>query len=312
MGNFLASLILASLLIPSGFNFLTEKSIDFSYSEVASTEDEAPTRLLNNSLGLETSAISLVVFDDASQAVLYSKNSGAVLPIASITKLLTALVFLDTSPDWDSTVVISKDDLRQGGITRLIPGEEITLKDLFNIMLVSSSNEAAVALARNSGIEDFAAAMNQKANQLGMWKSYFVEPTGIDPQNISRPADLIKLADAAFSAPEITAALALDNYNFSALNTGRAGAVASTNKLLETFLNNNQDYKIVGAKTGFLDEAGYCLLIKVQKVNGPILSLVILGADSATSRWQEAKGLVDWVFSNYTWPQGSQIENSNI
>lgn len=302
MPNFLSSLVLASLLIPSGFNFLIEKSIDFPYSEVVLREDKTPIRIINNSFGLETTSSSIVVLDDASQTILYSKNSGAVLPIASLTKIMTALVFLDTNPDWDSTVIISSDDLRPGAVARLIPGEEIILRDLFNVMLVSSANEAAVALARVSGLEDFASAMNKKANQLGMWKSFFVEPSGIDSLNVSRPADLIKLTDAAFASPEITAALGYAKHSFTAQNTGRIGTVKNTNQLLNSFLNDNQNYKIIGAKTGFLDEAGYCLLIKVQQINGPVLTLVILGADLADSRWQEAKGLVDWVFSNYEWP----------
>lgn len=313
MSNFLTSLVLASLLIPNGFNFIIEKSIDFPYSEVAARENMSPVRIINNSFGLETTSSSIVVFDDPSETILYSKNSGAVLPIASLTKLMTALVFLDTNPDWDSTVIITAEDLREGAITRLIPGEEIILRDLFNIMLVASVNEAAIALARVSGIEDFTSAMNNKANQLGMWKSFFVEPSGIDFLNVSRPADLIKLTDAAFASPDITEALSYTAYSFTAQNTGRIGTVKNTNKLLDSFLNDNLDYKIVGAKTGFLNEAGYCLLIKVQQVDGSTLTLVILGADSADSRWQESKGLVDWVFNNYLWPKPVvKIENFNI
>lgn len=303
MSNLISSLVLASLLIPNGFNFLIEKSIDFPYSEVVTREDNTPIRIVNNSFGLETTSTSIVVFDDQSQTVLYNKNSGAVLPIASLTKLMTALVFIDTNPNWDSTVLIISEDLRDGAVTRLIPGEEIVIRDLFNIMLVSSANEAAVALARISGLEDFASAMNKKANQLGMWNSFFIEPSGIDPLNVSRPADLIKLIDKAFARPEITEALNYTEYSFTAQNTGRVGTVKNTNKLLDSFLNNDQDYKIVGAKTGFLNEAGYCLIIKVQQVAGPTLTLIILGAESTTSRWQETKGLVDWVFSNYEWPR---------
>ncbi len=114
------------------------------------------------------------------------------------------------------------------------------------------------------------------------------------------------LVTAAFAQPEIVKALNYGSYDFTTINTKRSATVTNTDKLLESFLNNNQDYAIVGAKTGHLDEAGYCLVMKVKKINGPTLTVVILGADSATDRWQEAKGLVDWVVTNYRWPT---IEN---
>lgn len=309
MSNFLASIVLASLLVPSGFNFLITRATDFPYAQVVNQQALTPVRMVNTSFGLETSADSIVVIDDESEAILYSKNSGTVTPIASITKLVTALTFLNTNPDLESSIVIESSDFREGGIARLIPGEEINLRDLLVITLTASANEGAVALARASGLEDFPAAMNNTANQLGMWRSYFVEPSGVDPANISRPADLIKLADTAFEHPEIKQALGHNTFTFTTLNTQRVGSLESTNELLTSFLNNNSDYQIVGAKTGYLDEAGYCLLFKVKKNNGPSLTVVILGADTPTDRWQEAKGLVDWVFSNYQWPNLA-IENS--
>ncbi|MFA6254895.1 MAG: serine hydrolase [Patescibacteria group bacterium] len=302
MLNFLTSLILASLLIPAGFNFLTDKAVDYSYRQPNVGQAGSPQRLVNESFGLKTTAKSILIVDDNSGSVLYNKNSLAITPIASITKLMTALVILDTKPDWEQVVKISPGDKREGGMIYLMSGEEATVKDLFYLMLIGSANEAAVALARNSGITEFNAAMNKKAKELGMTNSYFLEPSGIDPLNVSSPADLLKLAQAAFAKPEITQALTTEIYKFQVINNQRQVKVFSTDRLLDSFLNG-PNYQVLGAKTGYLDEAGYCLLLRVQKISGPSLTLVLLGSETIDDRWQEAKGLVEWVFRNYSWPE---------
>ncbi len=181
MSQVFASVLLLSLLWPSGFNFFTAHGLDSPYAQALGQFKPAPVRITSDSFGLRTSADSIVVIDDASTTILYSKNSGATMPIASVSKLLTALVFLDTKPNWDATVTMAKDDFRQGGVLRLAPGEIVTVKDLFHIMLVASANEAAIALARVSAIPDFAAAMNNKAKAVGMWQSYFANPAALAP-----------------------------------------------------------------------------------------------------------------------------------
>ncbi len=301
MLNFLASLILASLLIPSGFNFFNQKAIDYSFRESKNQPFNSPQRIVNKSFGLKTTAKSILAIDNNSGAILYSKDSNSVLPIASLTKLLTALVILDTYPDWDQIITIEESDQRSGGIVYLLVGEQITVKDLFYLMLVASSNEAAAALARNSGIADFPSAMNKKAKVLGMTDSYFIDPSGLEPQNISTTIDLVKLAKAAFSQPDIGQALTREKYGFETLNTKRIGQAVNTDQLLSSFLNRDT-YQIIGAKTGYLDEAGYCLLLQIKKSDGPSLTLVLLGMETMIDRWQEAKGLVDWIFKNYQWP----------
>jgi D-alanyl-D-alanine carboxypeptidase len=300
MLNLITSLILVSLLIPSGFNFLTQKVIDYSYQEV-SQELEAPVRIINKSFGLKTTAKSIMIVDDASGLVLYDKNSKEILPIASLTKLMTALVFLETDPDWEEVIEIIAADQIEGAKVYLLTGEKVTIRDLFNLTLVASVNEAAVALARVAGIEDFPAAMNKKAQELEMVDTYFLDPSGIEVENVSTPADLIKLAQAAFSQEEIVKALATKEYEFTVLNNQRQGKATNNNKLLDSFLNYS-GYQIIGAKTGYLNEAGYCLLLAIKKVEGPSLTLILLGTETITDRWQEAKGLIDWVFRNYQWP----------
>lgn len=299
MVNLVASLVIASLLVPAGFNFFSTQTVDSSF--ISGNQSVAgPKRLINKSFGLKTTAKNILVVDDKTSTVLYQKNPAAVTPVASITKLVTALVFLDTQPDWEEVITIDRQDQRWGGQIYLLTGEQITIKDLFYLMLSASSNEAAAAIARISGIENFSSAMNKKAAELGMTDSFFTEPTGLDQENVSTAQDLVKLAAAAFAREEITQALTINEYNFSVINNGRRGQSHSTNRLLESFLNSGS-YRIIGAKTGFLTEAGYCLLLQVQRENGPALTLVLLGAADITDRWQEAKGLVDWVFANYHW-----------
>jgi len=241
-----------------------------------------------------------VIIDDQSGEILYGKNSQAVLPIASITKLMTALVLLDTNPDWNKQVTITAADRRIGGQIYLLTGDVVTVKNLFHLMLISSTNEAAVALARISGISDFAGAMNHKAAELGMNNSNFVDPSGLNPDNRASAEDLTKLAGAAFNQQEIVSAVVNKEYTFKIINTGRPINAASTDRLLDSFLNAG-DYKIIGAKTGYLSEVSYCLLLKVKKIDGPQLTLALLGAETISDRWQEAKGLVDWVLRNYQW-----------
>lgn len=299
MLNFITSIILASLLIPTGFNFLFEKSVDYSYAGEVSKLN-APQRILNKSFGLKTTAESILIIDNASGAVLYNKNSEAILPIASITKLMTALVVLDNNPDWDKAVTVDKEDYKDGGIIRVLSGEQVTVRDLFYLTLVASANEAAAALARSSGIENFQSAMNKKAAELGMADSYFLDPSGLEVENASTVADLIKLAQAAFSREEIVKAVKAKSYSFEVLNNQRIGWVPNTDQLLDSFLNWG-GYKIIGAKTGYLDEAGYCLLFQVKTRDDESLTVALLGMNSQWDRWQEAKGLVDWVFRNYQW-----------
>src|SRR3989338_7361861 len=140
-----------SLLFPSGLNFFWQNQINFPLKSLAPV-NEAPQKIINQSLGLKTTAKSILVVDEKTGTVLYQKNPNQVLPIASITKLMTALVFLDTKPDWKMEIEILDSDQRPGGMVYLLPGERVKVKDLFNLMLVASANEAAIALVRQTGL----------------------------------------------------------------------------------------------------------------------------------------------------------------
>lgn len=304
MSSLIISLVIASLLIPAGFEFLTKQAVDYSYlTSVPSitTKSLIPRRIVNNSFGVKTTATNILVADQESGAVLYNRDFLQTVPIASITKLMTALVILDTNPNWDEIVEIREEDHRIGNQVYLLTGETISIKNLFYLMLIASSNEAAIALSRSVGIDNFSEAMNAKAVELGMLGAHFVEPTGLSPDNVATPNDLVILANQAFGRSEITDIVNLAEYNFFTINTKRFVRARSTNQLLGSFLDDNT-YKIIGAKTGYLDEAGYCLLMQVSRHDGAVINLVLLGANTIDDRWQEAKGLIDWVFRSYEWP----------
>ncbi|MDD2806956.1 MAG: serine hydrolase [Patescibacteria group bacterium] len=301
MLKLITSLILAGLFWGSGFNFFNSASVDNSYLAAGSDLVLAPTRIVNDSFGLKTTAKSIVVVDKASGAILYHKNPQAVLPIASITKLVNALVFLDTNPDWDKVVEINQADLVAGNRWYFFAGEKVKLSEVFNVMLVASANEAALTLARYSGVDDYVTAMNNKAAALGMTASHFADPSGLNVENVSTATDLVKLATTAFSKTEIISAVTAESFDYKIINNSRRGHAVNTDNLLNSFLNADP-YSLAGAKTGYLDEAGYCLLTEVKNKNKGTLMIAILGATSPTDRWQEAKGLVDWVNNNYNWP----------
>ena len=299
-----ATLLIAGMLLPSSLPFFTNDTQDFAFPIALPGQPPLPVRIENDSLGLNTSARSILVTDHASGLGLYSKDPAGLRSIASITKLMTALVWLKQNPDWDEIVTIRPEDARAGGRVYLVAGDRVRARDLFYLTLVASSNEAAAALARITPVENFVTQMNATAEQLGMTRSYFQEPTGLHAGNVSTALDLILLADAAFEREEIAEAAQYDRYVFAPL--GRASQVAeSTDQLLGSFLNRD-GFRILGAKTGYLDNAGYCLLLRVRAPGGQELTVAILGSESAFARWQETKGLVSWVLENYTWPAAEQ------
>ncbi|MBU1130688.1 serine hydrolase [Patescibacteria group bacterium] len=256
-----------------------------------------PYRRNNNSLGMAVSAASAIVIDKESGMALWQKNPESARPVASITKLLTALVFLDNNPGWDEVVTIQPSDYREGGQIRVYTGEKITIRDLFNAMLVVSSNNAAMALVRSTGLseEEFVIAMNQKARELGMSQSVFLEPTGLEPGNISTISDIVKLAQAAFSKDEIKWATSQKQYTYSVLNVDRNYTLDNTNKLLNSYLD------IRAGKTGYLEEAGYCLISEVKGPSEQSVIVAVLGSQSEADRFQDLKALSQWSFDNYIW-----------
>ena len=228
--------------------------------------------------------------------VLFSKNQEEAFPIASITKLMTALVFLEHDPGFSKKIIIKKKDDAEPVKIPLKPGDRVRVKDLFASTLVGSRNNAARALAHATGISepDFIALMNAKARQLGMGHTTFVDTTGLDPKNESTPRDIAVLGQVAFANQKISKALLTDRYSFEAFNT-------KTGKRHRfTIRNTNPFLKEAGAikegKTGYIDESGYNFVAR-GSVNGKELIAVVFGAKTSKSRFNLTRDLVNAALS---------------
>ena len=247
-------------------------------------------------------AWGVAVVDVASGSTLYQRAGGVPHPLASVTKLMTALVVADRSPDWGGLVTVRETDGRGGGRVALKPGEQVSLRDLFEVMLVASSNEAAVALVRATGLtpQAFTAAMNRKAQALGLPSVRFVDPAGLEPDNIGSADDVARLARFAWQQPQIAAALRQASLRLETRNTGEVRTVASTNVLLARDGSDSRPVP-VGGKTGYLDESGYNLVMVFSQA-GHDISVAVLGAPSAEVRWEESSRLARWAFASFRWP----------
>jgi len=287
MFNFLISLLIASQLA-------------LPVSEIiglTSHQEIFPRRKMTGSFGPVIEAESALVLDVNTEKILYQKNGFKSRPIASITKLMTALVFLENNKTWNKKIKITQDDKSNGGKVVWKPGEEVELKDLFKVALIGSINSAAYELARATELsyDEFIARMNSKAKELGLKNSVFVEPTGLDQGNQSTAIDVAKLIKFALQQEEIKEALTMADYTFDNIN-GERHKIINTNKLLKSYLT------IVGGKTGYTEEAGFCLanMVRGQEIGGDIV-VVILGAGSEEERFQQNKFLSQWVFDNWQW-----------
>ncbi len=255
-----------------------------------------PHKIDNNSWGVKITAQAAAVMDKNTDLVLWQKNADQVRSLASITKLMTVMVFLDHNPGWDQLVTMEQQDETSEIQPNILRGEVATVRDLFNVTLVASDNNTARALARSTGLsqDEFVKEMNKKALALNMSQSNFVEPTGLDAANQATALDVLKLGKAAFSKNEIQKAVIQKNYTL-VTQDGRNKKVLSTNNLLKSYLD------VRAGKTGYIEAAGYCLLVEVASEAGQDILTVVLGSATHEDRFQDAKILSGWVFENYKW-----------
>ncbi len=273
----------------------------------ASDADRVPYKIDPKSIGVVTSAVSALVVDAGSGAVLYEKDIDESRSIGSITKLMTSLVFLSDDPDLAARAKIQPGDVRPGGREHIAAGDDVSVRDLVLASLVSSDNSATMALVRLSGLSegDFIARMNEKAAEIGMTSTTFHDPTGLSAENRSVAPDIIALLKAALGNEMIRYATEQATASVTG-SSGRTYTLENTNELLEGFINESP-YKIVGGKTGYLPEAGYCLGVRMQKDGGQDIYVVVLGADSKEGRLQDVKSLTVWAYETFTWPDGQDI-----
>ena len=230
------------------------------------------------------SEVALVI-DLESSSVLYEKNSHEVRPIASITKLMSALVVLEAGQSMSERIKISNadsDQLRNSG-SRLPIGASLTREELLLLALMSSENRAAHALARNypGGENAFVQAMNRKAAQLGMKQTRFTDATGLSSGNVSTPYDLVRLLAAANAQPLISQHTTEPSRDIE-LGDGRQLRYKNTNRLLA-----REDWSIQLSKTGFIKEAGRCLVM-LTRLQDREVAVILLNSQGSLTRFADA------------------------
>jgi D-alanyl-D-alanine endopeptidase (penicillin-binding protein 7) len=267
----------------------------------AADRTRAPTKVVPTSMGVVTSAQSAIVVDRRSKDVLFEKNIHAPRAIGSITKLMTAHVFLLGNPDLGAPATLTQEDVRLGAALHLSVGETVTVSDLLMASLVGSDNSATAALARLSGLPtgDFVARMNEEAARMGMQETTFADPAGLSSKNVSVVWDLVQMFDTIFENETIREMTQQSQVTITG-STGRVYTIESTDELLASFVNR-APYQILGGKTGFLPEAGYCLgSIFSREGEGDVI-VVVLGSDTKEGRFQDVKSLAVWAYQTFDW-----------
>jgi serine-type D-Ala-D-Ala endopeptidase (penicillin-binding protein 7) len=237
-------------------------------------------------------AAAAIIFDPATGQVLYEENSQDKRSIASITKVMTALVFLEDNPDLNESVTIARSDVFAASTTYLKAGDQITAGELLHLLLIPSDNGAARALARSShgGTAAFIERMNEKAIELGLQNTSFADPSGLNANNVSSAFDLSHLITFAASDERIASVMRTPTYTVT--TNRRQIPIHSTNHILLA-----GDVEVMGAKTGFISKSGYCLASLLRLPQGNPVAVVVLGARSNNGRFWETRHLFTWLNS---------------
>ena len=235
-------------------------------------------------------AAAAIIFNPVTGQILYEENSQDKRSIASITKVMTALVFLEDNPDLNTDVTVERSDVFAASTTYLRANDHITDDQLLHLLLIASDNGAARALARTShgGSAQFVERMNEKAIELGLENTSFADPSGLNPDNMSSAFDLSHLITFAASDERIASIMRTPTYTVT--TNRRMIPIHSTNHLL-----TSGDVDVMGGKTGFIGKSGYCLATLLRLPQGNPIAVVVLGAHSNTGRFWETRHLFNWL-----------------
>jgi D-alanyl-D-alanine endopeptidase (penicillin-binding protein 7) len=236
-------------------------------------------------------AAAAMIFDPETGQILYEENGQDKRSIASITKVMTAVVFLEDNPDLSSVVTVERGDVYAASTTYLKANERVTAENLLHLTLIASDNAAARVLARMShgGTSKFIERMNEKALELGLESTAFADPSGLNPANVSSAYDLSRLITFAASDERISPVMRKAQHTLS--TSRRTITINNTNRLVL-----GGDVDVMGGKTGFINKAGYCLatLLRLPNTNHQV-AVVVLGAGSNQGRFWETRHLFNWL-----------------
>ncbi len=245
---------------------------------------------------LKIGARSAVILDQDSGRTLFSKNANEQLPMASITKIMTALVVLENYNNLDAVVTVPGEAVKSSGSKMyLYEGESLKVRDMLKGLLIESANDAAITLAvRTAGsIEKFVQMMNAKAVRMGLFNTHFVNPTGFDdPNHYSTAKDIANLARTALMHPVFAEIVSIEKATIYDTTRKFSHELNNTNKLVGKYRN------VVGVKTGTTDEAGESLVASARGDSGQEVTAVLL---DSPDRFEEGKRALDWALKAYSW-----------
>ena len=243
----------------------------------------------NGELVPDLRAAAAIIFNPANGQVLWEENAQEKRSIASITKVMTTVVFLEDNPDLNQEVTVERSDVYAASTTYLKANDRLTYSEVLHLVLIASDNAAARVLARNShgGTASFVERMNEKALELGLENTSFTDPSGLNPANVSSAYDLSRLI--SFAAADERIAPIMQTATYTVKTNRRSINIHSTNRLVMEGMD------VVGGKTGFISKAGYCLATLLQVPQGSQVAVVVLGAATSTTRFWEARHLFNWV-----------------
>ena len=262
----------------------------------AELKDVQTPRFKIDELGREVPDVraeSAIIYNPETGEVLWENHSKDQRSMASITKVMTAVVFLESNTPLSDVITVQRADVANTSTTYLRVGYKLTGEDLLNLLLIGSDNAAARALARNSnlGYEPFIQRMNEKAKELGLESTVYADPSGLLADNMSSAYDLARLIAYAAADERIGSVMRKSTYT---TQSGRTIInVHSTNQIVR-----NGDIDVVGGKTGFISRSGYCLatLLRLPQ-SGQQVAFVVMGAKSNAGRFWETRHLFNWMSS---------------
>ena len=250
---------------------------------------------------ISTDSRSVAVIDAETGESIYEKNADTARPMASITKVMTAIVVLDSGLDMREELTLTPEDFvgPKRASSNLKSGDRLNRAEMLLMALMKSENPAAKSLSRNypGGYDAFMRAMNRKAQELGMSTAFFGDPTGLDKRNVASSNDLVKMVRAAGNYDVIRRFSTTKSYNFYVSNFASGNRTYSANNT--SSLVRDGSYPIGISKTGFINEAGRCVVMETRVNNRPAI-IVILGANSSATRWGDAKNILNSLASRRT------------
>jgi D-alanyl-D-alanine endopeptidase (penicillin-binding protein 7) len=244
----------------------------------------------NGDLVPDVRAAAAIIFNPATGQVLWQENAQDKRSIASITKVMTTVVFLEDNPDLDRVITVERGDVYAASTTYLKANDQLKLSEVLHLTLIASDNAAARVLARVShgGTASFVERMNEKAIELGLENTSFADPSGLNPANVSSAYDLSRLI--SFAAADERIAPIMRTATYTVTTNRRTINIHSTNRLVM-----GGEVDVLGGKTGFISKAGYCLATLLRLPTGNQVAVVVLGARSNTGRFWETRHLFNWM-----------------